>query len=1085
MKLATIIIIISCLHLSAAVYSQNIRVSGTDVTLKTVFSKLKKQSGYTFFYRSELVNPLKVSVDIKNATIDQAMEQCLQNTGLTYFIIESTVIVVPKVQPIPVTVALNRPATTYITGRVTDEHGLPLVGVTIAFKETNRRYATNNAGLYNAIVFDKDKTVTFSFIGYKTQEITLKDQKVLNVIMVEDISHLDQVQVVAYGTSTKRFNVGDQTTVSAKDIAKYPAINVLEALQASVPGMNIYKTTGTPGGAFSVTIRGKNGLNTGSAPMYVIDGVPYKGGGYNLQNNALGSRTGLGIGGGDALNFINPQDIESIDVLKDADATAIYGSRAANGVILITTKKGKAGDIRVEANVYSGVSKVTRLPHFLNTQQYLQMRREAKKNDKTAITANDYDINGTWDTTRYTDWAKELIGGSGHTTNAQATISGGNTNTQFRISGNYNRQSNITALTGSNQNASLSFNINSATANNKFTVSFSGGYFYNNNTITNVDLTGSLGLPPDAPALFKPDGSLNFENNTFNNPLVIRNSINSTPANNLTSSAALSYKIIKGLDLRANVGFNRQEINEFLGSPSTAFAPVYNATSGNSNFTTNINTNWSIEPQLNYTTKLGKSQLNATVGSSLQYQTLYTSELTVDGYTSDLLLRNPSAGTKINSIAYANQKLKNNSLFGRVNYNWDNKYVLNVSGRYDGSSKFGENKRFHLFGAVGAGWIFTEEKFIKDNLPFISFGKLRASYGITGNDQIPANGYLETYRSTTYAYQGVPGLYPAILPNPDLSWESTKKAEIGLELQFFQSRIALEANYYRNRTSDILVGYPLSLVTGFSSISQNLPAVIQNKGWEFTVRTANVKNTNFSWSSVVLFTVPRNTLLSYPGVDASSFANSYILGKPTNILRVYKFAGVNPQTGIYQFYDKDGKITNNPVPEVDNTTLIDINPKYYGSLQNNFTYKGFTLDFTFRFIKQMGVSAFGQQFGIPPGLLPVNILTEQLGRWQKPGDIADIQRFGTSFSLITPISYAQQSTKGYADASYIRFQNLSLGYQFPQSIVKHLHVQSLRIYFQGENLLTISKYGNLDPENQSAYSLPLLKTFTTGLQVTL
>jgi TonB-linked SusC/RagA family outer membrane protein len=1088
MKLTTLIILIGFLHVSASTFGQHLNFTAKNISIDKLFKELKKQSGYSFIYKSEALKDLpNVNAEINGATMDEVMQQVLKDKPLDYLIIDKNVVIRRKPEPV---ITVQKAAPIIYVGVVLDDVKKPLPGVTVKVKGSSTGVTiTNERGEFTILVPIEGSTLQFSFVGYEPLELPLSGLKnPLTIRMKVRNNDLDQVQVIAYGSTTKRFNVGDQTTVSAKEIAKYPVNNVLEALQANVPGMNIVKTTGMPGGAYTVKIRGKNGLSTGTDPLYIIDGVPYQGGSYSVQNTSISNIPGQNGQGGDALNFINPQDIESINVLKDADATAIYGSRAANGVILITTKKGKVGATKVDVNVYSGISKVTRLPQFLNTQQYLEMRHEAIKNDGKALFGTNYDIDGTWDTTRYTNWAKELIGGLGHTTNAQASISGGNANTQFLISGNYNRQSNLQELGGSNQTASIHFNINSATSNNKFSIAFSGGYLYNKNTIPNVDLTNTVSLPPDAPAVYNPDGTLNFQNNTFNNPYTDKYRINSTPAGNLTSSAVLSYKPLKGWEIKATLGYNRQEINEFLGTPSTANTPFSLITTGSSNFTTDINSTWSIEPQINYNTHISKGQLTALVGASLLEQTSESTEFTVTGYTSDALLRDISAGSTIATPVYGYDKSKFSALFSRITYNWEDKYLLNVSGRYDGSSKFGPDRQYHFFGAVGTGWIFTEEKFIKDNFKFINFGKLRASYGVTGNDQIGSYKYLSTYNSVgnnTNPYQGIPSLTATNLPNPALSWESTRKAEAGLELQFLSGRISIEASYYRNRSSDLLISYPLSFVTGFKNITSNSPAIVQNKGWEFTLNTVNVKSKNFSWSSTTLLTIPRNSLVSYPDLQNSSYANTYIIGLPITIQKAYHFAGVNPQTGLYQFYDKSGKIVATPVQNVDNTAIINIDPQYFGSLQNSFGYKGFTLDFTLRFIKQTGKNAFAQGTGLPGGFGALNITTDQLARWQKPGDITNIQRFGTSFNLVTPIANAYMSNAAYSDASYIRFQNLSFGYQFPQSVSRTLHVQNLRVYVQGDNLFTISKYGNLDPENQSAYSLPILKTITTGLQVTL
>ena len=394
----------------------------------------------------------------------------------------------------------------------------------------------------------------------------------ITITLKQDIGKLDEIQIIAYGQTTKRFNTGDQTTVTAKQIENYPVSNVLSVLQGTVPGMVVSQSSGQAGSTYSVLIRGQNGLTTSSDPLYVIDGVPFNGGAFSSQkSNLLGSNNRAY----DALNLINPLDIESINVLKDADATAIYGSRGANGVILITTKKGKAGDAKIDVNVFSGFSEVPSLNPLLNTQQYLDLRHEAKKNDNSPIGTTDYDLNGTWDTTRYTNYPKLFLGGQGHNTNAQVSISGGANNVSYLVSGNFRRQSNAQELIGGReQESSVHFSLNSSSSNKRFNMTFSGGYTNSDNNIPAADLTGSaFSLAPNSPELFKPDGSLNFENNTFSNPLSPSKLIARTALTNLTSSLQVSYLIAKGLTAQTTVGYNKQGLNEFLANTLASISP--------------------------------------------------------------------------------------------------------------------------------------------------------------------------------------------------------------------------------------------------------------------------------------------------------------------------------------------------------------------------------------------------------------------------------------------------------------------------------------------------------------------------------
>jgi TonB-linked SusC/RagA family outer membrane protein len=1084
-KLTTLLIFISLMHVSAASIAQRIQLNKKNIAFEKLFKELEKQTGYTILYTNSAIKDLpNVDIEINDATIDEVLNKCFENKPLEYFKHDNSIVIRRKETTVINNAQQIKANNELIQGKVTDQRGDPLVGVTIREVGTNYGWTTDAKGEFTALIVTKGGKLQFSFIGFVTQEVLINNIKSpLLIVLKEDIGKLDAVQVIAYGQTTKRVNTGDQTTITAKEIEKYPVNNVLSVLQGTVPGMVITQNSGMPGSTYSVNIRGQNGRSTGTEPFYVVDGVPYEGGSFGSQRSTLGRTANSSY---NSLSFINPLDIESINVLKDADATAIYGSRAANGVLLITTKKGKAGAPKFDINVYQGISRAQSIPELLSTREYLQMRREAKRNNNNqAIFPTDNDINGKYDTTRYSNYPKIFMGGTGHTTNAQASVSGGNDNVQYLVSGNYRQISNIQEIIGgTDKTASVHFNINSTSLNKKFNVGFTGGYTYNWNNIPNVDLASNATLAPNSPDFLQTDGSINNPGGIFNgNPYYSRNLIGKMSAANLTSSLVLAYKLFDGFSLQATMGYNRQNVNEFNGLPLSASAPSPFVTTASSTFTYNTNTYWSVEPQAVYTRNILKGVLTATVGSSLQKRTLETLPLAVTGYASDLLIESPTAGTLIKSnTAYAYETYKFNAGFGRLNYIWDDKYIVNVSGRYDGSSRFGADRQFHLFGSVGGAWVFSAENFVKDNLKFISFGKLRASYGVTGNDQIPYNQYLENYFSSTFPYQGIPGLFPGNIANPQLSWESTAKKNFGAELQFFNGRIGIEGNYYINLTSDILANNPASTVTGFSGVYQNMPIKIQNKGFDLTLNTVNIASSRFRWSSTFLFTRQRNKLKEYPGLPP---AQSRFLNNAINAVNVFISAGVDPQTGLYQFVNNAGGVTSTPVQGLDDTKLIDLNPDFFGAVSNTFTYKGFSLSFLVRYVNQIGSNAFGQTAGFPVGILPSNWPRYVLNRWQKPGDVTTVARYSTGFGDFTSNNAATRSDLAFGDASYMRLQNASIGYQFPFQAVQKWHMQNLRIYAQGENLLTISKYGTYDPENQSSLRMAPLRTITVGMQITL
>jgi hypothetical protein len=412
-----------------------------------------------------------------------------------------------------------------------------------------------------------------------------------------------------------------------------------------------------------------------------------------------------------------------------------------------------------------------------------------------------------------------------------------------------------------------------------------------------------------------------------------------------------------------------------------------------------------------------------------------------------------------------------------------NKYLVNLTGRRDGSSRFGPGKKFANFGAVGLGWIFSKENYFK-HLSFLSYGKLRGSFGITGNDQIGDYKYLSTWAPTIYPYQAG-GLYPTNLLNPDYSWETNKKLEINIELGFIKDRILITGGYYNNKSSNQLVGYSLPLTTGFSSVQANLPAVVQNQGWEFEINTRNIEVKNFSWSTSFNISFPRNKLLSYPHLAASTYANTYVEGKSLFIQKLFQYEGVDPQTGIYQFQDvKNKTLTATPDYPADLLPLKSVSQDFYGGLQNAIIYKNWQFDLFFQFVKQTGYNYWYGSYNSPGmmGNQPIVVLD----RWQKPGDNTTIQQFTQSYGSSAYSAYnIGGSDYSVSDASFIRLKNISISYTLPDKVKRGLHLNNASLFIKGQNLFTITDYWGLDPENQNTGHLPALRVLIAGFKITI
>lgn len=576
-------------------------------------------------------------------------------------------------------------------------------------------------------------------------------------------------------------------------------------------------------------------------------------------------------------------------------------------------------------------------------------------------------------------------------------------------------------------------------------------------------------------------GNLNWALNnngasTWTNPLSSTKQPYTSRSGNMITSAQMNYEILPGLSLRSNLGYTAIRFKENNLQPIASFTPSQAAT-GNNRIVFNFVDTWNIEPQLNYKSNVGEGVLDVLVGSTLLSNSQTTEVIAGSGYTSDLLLGNiASAPTRIALNTSALYKYA--AVFGRINYNYRGTYVLNLTGRRDGSSRFSPDKQFANFGAIGGAWIFSNNGFAKNILPLLSFGKIRGSFGITGSDQIPDYGYLETYASTNPYIDGS-GLFPSQLANADYSWETNKKLEVAMELGFLKNRIMFNGSWYRNRSSNQLVGYKLPDITGFTSIQFNLPATVQNTGWEFELNTTNIKGKVFNWTSSVNLTVPISKLLVYPGIEGSTYVSTYVVGASLYQRKRYRYLGVDPTTGIYLYEDLNG----NGVIDVGDRqpTAKAYTSHWYGGIQNNLSYKNFSLDI---FIQVVSKTAPYNRAGLPGtrNNQPIAVLD----RWQKTGDLTEFAKFSQNF---VPggagASYDQlPNSDRYSDASFLRLKNVSLSYTFPQLLTEKAKIRNLRLFMQAQNLWTITNYLS-DPEVANLTSMPTLRTVTAGLSISL
>jgi TonB-linked SusC/RagA family outer membrane protein len=1102
MKLIFFIITIACVQVSAVGYSQNVTIQQKDATLTAVFSTIEKQTGYSFFWKNEDLTKLKVDVKLQNASLEEALKEVFKGLPLTYSIVKKSIVVQAK-EPNLIDKIASIFAGIDIFGVIVDAQNTPLAGATVTVKDGKRSTTTGAGGQFMLKNIPEDAILQISFMGYVTKEVKANGN-LLGIKLELSTSKLDEVQVMAYGKTSRRLSTGNIATVTSKELEQQPVQNPLLALQGRVAGMIVTPTNGYASSPVKIEIRGRKTINSQfvSEPLYIVDGVPIN----NLEvgpyaNYDSGPRgviqNGVLMTGGQSPLFnLNSKDIESIEVLKDGDATAIYGSRAANGVILITTKKGTPGDTKFSTSLDQGFSVLTQHYDMLNTEQYLEIRREAFKNDN--IVPNEVNAPDlvNFDQNKYTDWQKKIWGHVGKQTAASMSVSGGDSYTQFRISGNYNRQTEILTTKGSNQRAGLALNLGHATLNRKFRTDLSMMYTYS--AINTTSSPGLTTLAPNAPDVYDAAGNLNFEQwrgapgSNLNFPFTDLEIPYFSNTFDLKSNLRLNYQILKDLAFSTNVGYNSFSNKNKGLVPISSQDPLSNP-QGSNFFGTNENYNLSVEPQIDYRIKIGEGNLTTMLGGSFQQNSTRGGGTTGVGYDNDDLLESislaPFSMTTSNVGYY-----KYAAVFARLNYNWKDKYILNLNGRRDGSSRFGSGNQFGNFGSVGAAWILSKEDWMQNILPkAISFVKLRGSYGLTGSDAVGDYQYLTRWSKIPNLsnplpdYDGSSSLISLQAVNPNYQWQVNKKLEAALSLGFFEDRINMELAYYRDRCGNQLSKYPTPLYTGFKEVTANWPATLQNSGWELTLNAQLISKDKFSWTMSFNGAINSNVLVDYPNLMESPYATLYKIGKSINTQYLLHYLGVDPLSGRYTFedYNKDGNVrSSSSVPagtaEDDRYIALDLAPKFSGGIGNTFRYRNLELICFFDFKKQYFTDP-DYNITAPIGSRN-NQSTAVLGNyWKAPGDQAKYAKATTLQDLNNNYYFVSDET--YKLATYARLTNLSLTYTLNQKVARKLGAESLRAYMNAQNVFVLTNKKGINPDVQQFGSLPTAKIFLFGLSL--
>ncbi|WP_350290707.1 TonB-dependent receptor [uncultured Croceitalea sp.] len=978
-----------------------------------------------------------------------------------------------------------------VTGLVTDFEGLPLPGVNILVKGTITGTQSDFDGNY-AIEASSGDVLVFSYLGQKTVEITVGASDTINVQMEQDTQALEEVVVVGYGNQEERKIIQNVGIVKEEAIENLQVVSADQLLQGQSAGTQIVNASGVLGSAAVIRVRGVNSINSGSQPLIVIDGVPITDTAGNTLNR--GGNTGI-----NPLSYVNPNDIASLTVLKDAGATSIYGSRGANGVILITTKKGrKNSKTTVSLDVSTQYSQSTDVPDILSADEFRQFKSEvATIQNGTATSPEDLGLGALG--SGGTDW----LGGvqrTGVSQNYNLGIRGGSEKTSFFFGLDFQDTEGF-IIGNDQQRAGARINIDTD-INDWLKAGMNLGI--TNNRLNRVGVENNINAPFTTAFLQSPvvpafDAEGNFvQSGSFIPNIFARVALNTDELKTfrVIGNAFTEVTPIKGLTWRSEFGIDKLSLEEFIRNAE------FNSPGG---FAQQIFVNedrWLTNQTLNYTDTFAEDH-NLTVLLGLNYEeTLRTrSNVSSTGFLTDDLrnLGSGSTPTVLNGDRFPSRLF---GLFSRLTYDYKGKYIAEGSIRRDGSSRFGANNRFGYFWSAAAGWTLSEEDFIRD-LNFFDFLSIRASIGTVGNDRLGTFPSLGLFNAGPIAdYNGESGVIPNQPENPDLKWEESETLDIGLKSTFLNGRVTFNASYFKKTTSDLLLNQVLPPQTGFTSISRNI-GEMENTGWEFELNTVNVRTENFTWRTNFNLTSINNKVLKLNEDAATDTQGRRIIdgaiqraieGESLNNFFLIRYVGINSQTGDAEWLDVDGNITNNPSSN-DRVVTGSPLPDFSGGITNIINYKNFDLSFLMNYSYGNDVVIDGLRFADGNDAIGgiVNIRRQNLNFWRQPGDNAFLPSpTSSTFNL-----FNQRSSQQQLNASYLRLKNVTLGYSLPQSALDKLGglFQSIRLYATATNLFTIKadEMDGIDPEvtddidplfqGESFFTAPQAKSYSFGARI--
>ncbi len=1051
MKVLTFIMLVCIIHVSASSYSQNTKLSMTlqNVSIKEVLSKIEDQSDFRFLYSDSKINvEKKINVDFEKKQVEDILQEMLRGSDIQFKVVGRQILLFNSDENFDLQPQKS------ISGKVTDNTGAGLPGVSVVVKGTTTGVTTGMDGKYILTKVHENATLVFSFVGMKTQEMFIGNRTSINVVMEEETVGIDEVVAIGYGTQKKRDITGAVSTVNTKDINNISVAGIDQALQGQVAGVLITQSNGAPGASIQVRIRGIGTIGD-SDPLYVIDGVPTK----------------------EGINNLNTNDIESISVLKDASSAAIYGARAANGVVLITTKKGKIGVTQINFDLQYGIQNVAKKLDLLTADQYTMISDEALVNaGKPAVWNNPGKGIGT-------NW-QDAIFRSATFQKYDLSVNSGNEKTRYILGVGYYSQDGVVKFSDFTR-YNIRFNIDSKVTD-KFTVGSNINVSRIDEDLIDTEINGvaraAIFQPPTIP-IYNADGSYagpGANEGDAQNPLgMAERSDMNLKKNEFFGNLFAEYKLLPDLVLKSSLGLN------VYSSQSKDFNPTF--TEGNANRTINslsqVDLNYSDfiwENTLNYSREFNqKHLLNVLVGNTLE--SVKTDRLS--GYREGF--SNNESYLQYLDVGSSNDQSRGNltewslsSFYGRASYSYLDKYLVSTNVRFDGSSRFGKNNRWGTFPSVSAGWRISKESFF--NMPFIDDLKIRASWGQLGNQDIGLYAFSSVMAQSFYTFGKTQQLNVSYSPasdfNPDVKWETTAQTDLGFDLAAFNSKLSLAADYYYKKTSDMLLILPQAMTSGFGSTGYENVGSIENKGVELQfiwkdhigdfrynvgANIATLKNKVLSLGTMgppitsgLFFDLSTRTEVGHSIREFYGYVTDGIFQSQAEINAHATQAGAIP--GDIRFKDlNDDKI----IDSKDRTFIGNPYPDFYFGINASLAYKDFDLSLLFQ--GQQGNDIYnGTKFWLTNSGYNFNKGTQILDRWTGPGTSNSEPRVTT----IDANQNSRASDRYIEDGSYLRLKNLQVGYTLPDALLKKAGITKARIYFSGLNLLTFTKYSGYDPE---------------------